>query len=110
MMRHGTAAVTTSTPKSLQTALGLPDDQHVRYLSVQPYAGNAAVVYIGGPTLSGTLSSTNYGCRLEIPVTSIPSAPFIVTDAQRGAGIKLSDVWVVGTTNDKLSVMWSPHE
>jgi hypothetical protein len=106
MIRHGIATAAT-TAQSLATALGLAENQAVRYLSVQPLAANTAVLEFGG---QGVTTSV-FGFRLEIPVTNIPSAPMIITDAIAAPGLKVGDLYFIGAnTNDKIAVMWIPYE
>jgi hypothetical protein len=47
---------------------------------------------------------------MEIPVTSIPSAPMIITDAIAAPGLLVGDLYVVGTANDIVRVCWVPFE
>jgi hypothetical protein len=106
MVKHGIVTVTTSA-QSLSSGLGASVDTlpRVGFLSLQPGAANSGVVYVGGPGVSTTV----YGFRLEIPVSSIPCAPWF-REAIGGAFMSLSDVYVVGTASDKVSVMWIPYE
>lgn len=107
MIRHGVVTVTAAA-QSLATALGLGNSENanVKYLSVQPFAANTGRLFFGGPAVSATV----FGFAMEIPVSSIPSAPYIVTDAQESAGIKVGDLHVIGTANDKIAVMWVPYQ
>lgn len=73
-------------------------------LQIQPLGANAGIVYVGG---RDTLTTTNYGMRLEIPVSTIPQAPYMVPGGDRsGPAINLDDVYLIGTNNDKVSVFW----
>lgn len=101
MVKHKVVAVT-ATAKSLASSIG--EDGPVYFLSIQPAAANAAVVYLGG--LGVTTSA--FGWRLEIPVSSIPSAPWFI-DALQAPALSLGDVYVVGTANDNVTVAWIPR-
>lgn len=99
MIRHHTLTMTGSAQQlsaAIADALPLP----IRTISLQPYAANAAVAYVGGPGVS----STSYGVRLEIPVTSIPPAPFVLGEFQTG-WVKLEDLYVNGANGEKLSIL-----
>lgn len=84
-------------------------DVPFRTLSLQPDAANAGVIYVAGAGSgmnagSGSgVSSSKYGFRLEVPVSSIPAPPYILGEYPSGP-IKLSDIWVIGTNGDKLHI------
>jgi hypothetical protein len=93
----------TGSAQSLATGftLGANDPEAtapIRWLSLQPLSANAAVVYVG--FAGNVLSSSNYAFRLEIPVSTIPSAPFII----EGLMVSLNQIQVLGTTNEDLAV------
>lgn len=73
----------------------------ITWLSVQPLAANSGVVY--GGFFGCGLSSTNYGWRLEAPVSTIPPAPFII----EGQITSLDKIVVKGTDTDKIAVSYS---
>lgn len=112
MLNHFTLAVTTGTPLTIADALiaaglnPLADanmglKEHLKFCSIQARASNAAVVYVGGKLR--TLTSSDYGYRIEIPVTSIPYAPTVI---ELGPGIvTLGDIQVLGTTNDFIQIL-----
>lgn len=106
---HCLVPLTTSTVRNLGTLVatalpGIPANQSVFGLYLQPEASNAAVVYVGG---SATMSSSNYGVRLEVPASSVPQAPFLVPGGDRsGPTINLDDVYLLGNTNDEVSVFF----
>jgi hypothetical protein len=110
MVKTYVVPMTTGTPIQLSTALSLTTTKHPQYqaLWMQPRGTNTALIYIGS---DNTVSSTNYGVRLEIPVSTIPQAPFNPGDFSSGRGygnkspIKLSDIWVLGTTGDNLHIL-----
>jgi hypothetical protein len=64
-------------------------------------AATGANVYIG---MANTVSSTNYGLRLD-PTTSVP--PITIGGYQSGP-MKLSDFWVLGTSSQIMSVAGIP--
>ncbi len=103
---HFTVPMTTGTPVSAASVL--PPDilaqaaQGNTVITLQPHSGNAAVVYVGGSNV--TLSSSNYAFRLEIPVTSIPQAPFMFETTR----IDLRDLFFLGTTNDEVQMGIAP--
>lgn len=71
-----------------------------RAVIIQPLAANTGVIYvsIGDPNVS----STDYSFRLEIPVSNIPQAPFVLELAGQ---IKPSEIYLRATVNaDKVSV------
>lgn len=72
------------------------------FVSLQAAGANTGLIYVGGfPQL---LSSTAYGFRIEIPASTIPSAPSII-ELGGGAAINLADLQVLGTNNDILKIM-----
>ena len=109
MVNHFTLGLTSGTAlviaNALQAAgispgeLGLRNK--LRYCSIQAHVDNAAVIYVGGSLR--TLSSTDYGYRIEIPVTTIPYAPTVI---ELGPGVvTLGDLQVLGTTGDNIQIM-----
>lgn len=85
-------------------ALGRNGDEMERDLWLQPDGANSGIIYVGGTQGSGSnTSSTNYGFRLEKPVSTIPQAPFSFNSFYQGT-ITLGAIWVFGTNGDKLHV------
>lgn len=78
---------------------GSARDIRVSSISIQADGGNSQLIYIGGEAPT-TLTSTDYGSRIEKPVSTIPAAPSILQT--KGRGIRPSDVWVLGTAAEKL--------
>jgi hypothetical protein len=105
MIRHGKITVTTSA-QSLSNTTNLGANRPVRFLSVQPGSANSGRLFFGGPGVT----TTDFGFAMEIPVTSIPSAPMIITDAIAAPGLLVGDLYVVGTNNDIVRVCWVPFE
>jgi hypothetical protein len=60
---------------------------------------NANPVYLGGRD-SGTISSSDYGFRVEKATTGVPPAPTII----EAINISPADFQVIGTNNEKLHV------
>jgi hypothetical protein len=65
----------------------------LREVAIQPGHGNTGLVYVGGP-----LVAAGNGIELPIPVSSVPSAPFVLGEFDDGS-INLGDFYVVGTVN-----------
>lgn len=107
-MRHGVVTLKgTSVPLKIATALGLKgNDGFVAFYSLQPDVANLAVVYIGGT--ADPLTTSNYGFRLEIPVSNIPSAPYF-RESRSGSGpMDLTQLQVIGASGELLRVSWEP--
>lgn len=103
--RHKVIAVTSSA-QNLATALGVSDSR-CTFFSLQPLGANAGIVYIGG--VGDTLTAaTAYGWRLEIPVSTVPSAPFFRESNPITGFYNLAEWQIIGTDNDKLAVTWHP--
>lgn len=73
-----------------------------KFVSLQPDSANSGVIYVGGNNHGASVSSSSYGFRLEIPVSTVPPAPFIIELAPQT--IDLSQFWVKGTSSDKLHI------
>jgi hypothetical protein len=102
----------TGVAKQLSAALGVDErDAQRACLWMQPRATNTAPIYISS---DDTVSSTNYGVRLEAPSGGIPPAPFNPGEFSVASGygakspVKLSDFWALGLTGDFLHLlaMW----
>jgi hypothetical protein len=101
MIRHSVVAVTATAAK-LSDVIG--EDMQVYFLSIQPAAANTGVVKLGGKGITSSV----FGWRLEIPVSSIPSAPWFLDDI-RAPALALSDVYIIGTAADNVTVAWIPR-
>lgn len=99
MIRHHTLTMTGSA-QQLSAAITDALKGPIRTISLQPYATNAAVAYLGGPGVS----ASSYGVRLEIPASSIPQAPFVLGEYAPG-WVKLEELYVIGANAEKLSVL-----
>jgi hypothetical protein len=92
--------------QNLATALGIGAENPQRaytvgWLSLQADTANANPVFIG--TLDTV--ATTYAFRIETPTATIPDAPLIIEDAKM-LGLRLSDLYVLGTNTQKLRVLW----
>lgn len=110
MVAHYTLTLTGSAqslasvlPTYVAASAPSPGEQvSVSFLSLQAAGGNSGLIYVGG---SGqVLTSSAYGFRMEIPISTIPSAPNIV-ELGGGASIRLSEWQVLGTSNDILHIL-----
>jgi hypothetical protein len=79
-----------------------PNELSWSWLSLHAGASNSGVVYVGGQGI--VVSSTVYGFRIEVPVSSVPPAPSIV-ELGGGGSIRLSEWQVLGTSNDILHIL-----
>lgn len=64
---------------------------------------NTHVVYVGGRGADGvspTLTSSNFGFRLEVPVATVPPAPTFV----EAINTSLGDWQMLGTAGEKVHV------
>lgn len=71
----------------------------LKQLILHADTANANVIYVGG-NAGATLSNTEYGFRIEKPVSTIPAAPSVV----EAVNTDLSDWLVLGTNGEKLHV------
>jgi hypothetical protein len=79
------------------------DDLPFRQLRLQQVPANAAVIYVGA---DATVSATNHGASLDptqaSAVDSLDLGPF---DA---GPLKLSDLYVIGSNNERLAILGVP--
>lgn len=94
------------TAKSLAALLNITpggaDDIPLQSLSLQADGGNAGATFVGGPTVS----TTDYGIRIPAAAAGVPAAP--EKFQFYGRPVKLSEVYVVGSANEKLHVCGFP--
>jgi hypothetical protein len=108
MTKHYVLTLETGVPKQLSSVLaGGELDRAKSAIWLQPRGSNTALIYLG---TSDTTSSTSYGVRLEIPVSSVPPAPFNPgefsgTPMAFRSPLRLGDFWVLGTTGDFLHIL-----
>lgn len=95
-----------ATAKSLAALLNItaggPDDLPLQSLSLQAGTANANGVFVGGPAVS----STDFGVRIPAAAAGVPAAP--EKFEFYGRPVKLSEVYVVGTADEKLHVCGFP--
>lgn len=108
MVKTYSVTMTTGTPVQLNSVLSGGDDFQRASIWMQPRSTNAAPIYIG---MDNTVSSTNYGVRLEAAASGIPPAPFNPGEFSQARGFgnkspyQLKDFWVLGTTGDFLHLL-----
>ena len=90
------------TIQPLSDVLPVNEGDTLKYVALQAHGGNSNIIYVGS-TETGTLTSSDYGWRIEVPVTSIPSAPDIIELSQNG--FSLNELSVLGTASDVLHIM-----
>ena len=83
------------------TAVGGPQDEGYRFLSLQPGKANTNDIFVGG----STVSATDYGMRLDPGDTAAP----IELGSHDGGPIKLSDLYVIGTNAERLHIAGIPY-
>lgn len=89
------------------TAVSVPStdralkDAACRTISLQQDAGNTHIVAVGA---DNTVTTSAYGLGLPIPVGAALPAPIILGAYDQG-GIRLSDLWIIGTANEKVHVL-----
>lgn len=98
MVAHFTVTLTGSAQR---LGAGLNFSNVLAFLSIQMDPANTHVAYVGGN--QATLSSSDYGYRLEIPPSSIPYAPSILEFS--GGRISMDDFFVLGTNGEKLHIL-----
>jgi len=90
----------TGAAQSLASILGTGVlDASAYAVDIQADSANAAVFYVGGADVAAT-----NGMRIPIPVSSVPSPPYRIGDFN-AKGLKLADIYVLGTTNQKAHVL-----
>lgn len=83
------------------TERGGPQDEAYRIIMLQPDKANTNDIFVGS---SSAVSSSLYGIRMDAAdtVTSLEMGHFDT------GPIKLSDLWVIGTNNEKLHIFGIP--
>ncbi|HET9258272.1 MAG TPA: hypothetical protein VFO16_24165 [Pseudonocardiaceae bacterium] len=82
------------------TTVGGSDDVPIENLILQPDGANAAACFFGS---SSAVSASVYGFSLAAGNAGVPPLPFIL--GLPVARIRLSDLWVLGTSTQKLHIM-----
>jgi hypothetical protein len=72
---------------------------------LQPDGANVAPIFVGA---NADITSGDYGLRLEAAETAIPPAPFSVGEIH-AISLYLSQMFVLGTADDVLHVLWVPY-
>ena len=83
------------------TQRGGAQDEALRFLTLQPGKANTNDVFVGA---TSAVSSSVYGMRLDPTDTQAPTE----LGTHDAGPIKLSDVWVIGTADEKLHVLAIP--
>lgn len=83
------------------TERGGPQDEAYRIIMLQPDKANTNDVFVGA---SSSVSSSVYGIRLDATDTLPP----VELGHYDTGPIKLSDLWVFGTNNEKLHIFGIP--
>lgn len=93
------------TVQNLSDVLPVNEGDLLKFVAIQADAGNSGVVFVGSTErgTEGILSTTKYGFRIEIPVSSIPSAPDIIELSN--SSYSLNELSVIGTNLDIIHIM-----
>lgn len=87
----------------------LPDGEGdlLKYIALSTQGDGSNLIFVGSreseQTSGRTLSSSDYGWRIEVPVSNIPTAPDIVEIAN--STYSLAEFVVLGTASDVLHIM-----
>lgn len=85
------------------TEVGGPNDEGFRQLLFSADPANTAAIYVGS---SSSVSSSAHGFSLD--PTQASQQPVALGPFERGP-IKLSEIWVIGTNNEKLHLFGVPY-
>lgn len=109
MLRHYTLTLSGSAQRlsSLVAAVDSQFDDQLGVCWLQPDGGNGNPIYVGG---SDAITSSSYGFRLEAAASTIPPAPFSFGELEPGRNLKLSELYVLGTSDEKLHVAVIPRK
>ena len=93
------------TVQNLSDVLPVNEGDLLKYIAISAHSTNANVVFVGSTErgTEGALSASKYGWRIEIPVTSIPSAPDIIELSQNG--LSLAEISVLGTNTEIIHIL-----
>lgn len=98
-VNHYTVTISVTTSFQLSSVVTVGDP--IKFIALQADAGNAGAIFVGGT--AGTLSSSDYGIRIPVPVTSVPAAPIQI--GPHPGLLSAGEIYIVGTTTDKLHVL-----
>ena len=92
------------TVQNLSDVLPVNEGDLLKYVALSVHASNSNIIFVGSTDRGdeGALSSTKYGWRIEIPVSSIPSAPDII---ELGPSFSLAHLSVLGTNLEILHIL-----
>jgi hypothetical protein len=76
-------------------------DAACRTISLQADAANSHIVAVGADS---TVTTSAFGLGIPIPTGAALGAPVILGAYDQG-GIRLSDLWIIGTAGEKLHVL-----
>lgn len=93
--------------QQLSSVLGGDADDAKAAIWIQPRGTNVNLIYVG---TSNSVTSTNYGIRLEVPVSGVPQAPFNFGEFAGNlelfrSPLKMSQFWVFGTNGEFLHIL-----
>ena len=93
------------TVQNLNSVLPAGEGDRLKYIAISAHATNSNLIFVGSTDrgAGGALSATEYGWRIEIPVSSIPSAPDIIELGQ--GGFSLAELSVLGTNTEILHIL-----
>lgn len=99
----------TGVAQNLRTVLtntekGGPQDEAYRQIILAQDPGNSAVIYVGA---SSAVSSTLHGFSLD-PTQATAQDKISIGPFNDGP-VKLSEIWVLGTNNEKLHIFGIPY-
>ena len=84
--------------------VGGPNDIACRSICLQPDGANTGVIYVGAKS---TMTTSDWGIRLEAPIGTVPPPPFLLGEFPSGP-IRPSDLFFLGTNADKVHVLLVP--
>jgi hypothetical protein len=102
-VRHANLTLNGSAQR-LSSIFGSGQDVAIWQLWLHPDGENVGPVFVSD---DGSISSSDYGVRLEAPEVGIPPAPWSPGEL-RTLSMYLGDVYVRGTNNDILHLWWVP--
>lgn len=103
-LRHKTVTLTGSVQR-LSDVIGLPDAPIVS-ISMIADDSNTNPVYLGS---TSTISSSDYGVILANPNGTTKTPTLHQAGPWPSPSVRMSDIYVLGTNNEKLHVMWVPY-
>lgn len=80
-------------------------DEAFRTILLQGDPANTHLIFVGS---SSAVSSSLYGVAVPIPIATNNPTSLIEMSWSHSGPIKLSDIWVIGTQNEKLHILAVP--